>query len=63
MDHKEIGLAPHPVGLVLQVGGKEKFPQALGFKSLSQELSAEPSISITQWVRVLSLMNSHLLVI
>ena len=29
--HKEADLAPHPVvGLVLQVGDTEKFPQALG---------------------------------
>ena len=33
--HKEVDLAPHPVvGLVLQVGDAEKFPQALGFESL-----------------------------
>ena len=33
--HKEDDLAPHPVvGLVLQVGDAEMFPQALGFKSL-----------------------------
>ena len=33
--HWEVDLAPHPVvGLVLQVGDTEKFPQALGFKSL-----------------------------
>ena len=33
--HKEVALVPHPVvGLVLQVGDAEKFPQALGFKSL-----------------------------
>ena len=33
--HKEIDLTPHPaVGLVLQVGDAEKFPQALGFESL-----------------------------
>ena len=33
--HKEVDLASHPViGLLLQVGGAEKFPQALGFKSL-----------------------------
>ena len=33
--HNEVDLAPHPVvGLVLQVGGAEKFPQALGFESL-----------------------------
>ena len=33
--HKEVDLVPHPVvGLVLQVGDAEKFPQALGFKGL-----------------------------
>ena len=33
--HKEVDLAPRPaVGLVLQVGDAEKFPQALGFESL-----------------------------
>ena len=33
--HKETNLDPHPVVvLVLQVGDTEKFPQALGFKSL-----------------------------
>ena len=33
--HKEVDLASHPVvGLFLQVGDAEKFPQALGFKSL-----------------------------
>ena len=33
--HKEVDLAPRPVvGLVLQVGDAEKFPQALGFGSL-----------------------------
>ena len=32
---KEVDLAPHPVvGLVLQEEDAEKFPQALGFKSL-----------------------------
>ena len=31
---KEVDLAPHPVvGLVLQVGDTEKFPQALGYES------------------------------
>ena len=34
---KEVDLAPHPVvGLVLQVGDAEKFPQALGFESLDR---------------------------
>ena len=33
--HRELGLTPHPVvGLVLQVGAAEKFPQALGFEGL-----------------------------
>ena len=33
--HKEVDLAPHPViGLVLQVGDREKFPQTLGFEGL-----------------------------
>ena len=33
--HKGVDLAPHPViGLVLQVGDAEKFPQALGFEDL-----------------------------
>ena len=33
--HKEVDLAPRPVvGLVLQAGDTEKFPQALGFESL-----------------------------
>ena len=31
--HTEVDLAPHPiVGLVLQVGDSEKFPQTLGFE-------------------------------
>ena len=33
--HKEVDLTPHQVvDLVLQVGDAEKFPQAIGFKSL-----------------------------
>ena len=33
--HKEADLAPHPVvGLVLEEGDAEKFPQALGLESL-----------------------------
>ena len=32
--HKEVDLAPHSVvGLVLQVGDAEKFPQAFGFEN------------------------------
>ena len=35
MTHKEVDLALHPVvGVVLQVGDAEKFPQARGFESL-----------------------------
>ena len=35
VDHKGVDLALHPVvGLVLQVGDAEKFPQALGFEGL-----------------------------
>ena len=38
--HKRVDLAPHPViGLVLQRGDAEKFPQALGFESLDPFLS------------------------
>ena len=41
--HKEVDFAPHPViGLVLQVGDVEKFPQALGFESL------DPFLSVTK---------------
>ena len=37
--HKEVDLAPQPVvGLVLQVGDAEKFPQSLGFESLDHFL-------------------------
>ena len=37
--HKEVDLAPYPVvGLVLQVGHVEKFPQALGCESLDPVL-------------------------
>ena len=33
VDPQEVDLAPHPVvGLALQVGNAEKFPQALGFE-------------------------------
>ena len=32
--HKEVDLAHPVVGLVHQVGDREKFPQALGFESL-----------------------------
>ena len=39
--HKGVDLALHPVvGLVLQVGDAEKFPQALGFKDLHLFLRA-----------------------
>ena len=40
---KEVDLAQHPVvGLVLQVGDAQKFPQAFGFKSL------DPFFSVSQ---------------
>ena len=33
--HKQVDFSPHPVvGLVLQVGDVEKFPQAFGFEGL-----------------------------
>ena len=33
--HLKVALLPHPVvGLVIEVGDTEKFPQALGFESL-----------------------------
>ena len=33
--HMEVGLAPHPeIGLMLQVGDAEKFPQAIQFSSV-----------------------------
>ena len=33
--HKEVDPAPHPVvGLMLQIGDTDKFPQALGFEGL-----------------------------
>ena len=42
--HKGVDLAPHPVvGLVLQVGDAEKFPQALGFESLDPFYSESAS--------------------
>ena len=51
--HKEIDLDPHPVVVfVLHVGDTEKFPQALGFKSL------HPSFSF-QSQRAESMFHSH----
>ena len=42
--HKRAVLAPHPVvGLVLQVGDAEKFPQALGFEGLDPFCSESAS--------------------
>ena len=39
---KEVDVAPNQVvGLVLQVGNKEKFPHALGFESLDPLLISE----------------------
>ena len=58
--HKKVDLAPHPVvGLVLQVGDAEKFPQALGFESLdplqlSRVYVSQPQrrMEVTRLVRV-----------
>ena len=44
--HKGVDLAPHPVvGLVLQVGNAEKFPQALGFEGLDPILRVSKQLS------------------
>ena len=43
--HKGVDLAPHSVvGLVFQVGDTEKFPKALGFKSLDSFFPASPDV-------------------
>ena len=45
--HKEVDLALRPVvGLVLQVGDAEKFPQALSFKSLDSFLFSQKAGSM-----------------
>ena len=42
--HTEVDFAPHPVvGLVLQVGGTVKFPQAPSFEGLDPFLSESAS--------------------
>ena len=47
--HKEIDLAPHPViVLMLQVGDAEKFPQALGLRSLDLSSQSELAGSMSQ---------------
>ena len=47
--HKEVYPAPHPVvGLVLQVGGMEKFPCALGFENLDPFFQSQHAGSILQ---------------
>ena len=50
--HKEVDLAPHQViGFVLQVGGVEKFPQALGFEGpdpFSKGSKQGPSFTATE---------------
>ena len=50
--HKGADFAPHPViGLVLQVGDAEKFPQALGLESLGQFFWKTASrIRVSQWL-------------
>ena len=47
--HKEADLAPHPcsrIGLVLQVGDAETFPQVLGFESLDLFFQSQQAGSI-----------------
>ena len=47
MAYKAATIALHPVvGLVLQVRDAEKFPQALGFKSLDPFYSESASMSM-----------------
>ena len=47
--HKDVGPAPHPVvGLVLQVGDAEKFPQALGFQSLDPFFQSASRVHVSQ---------------
>ena len=42
--NKEVDLAPHPVvGLVLQAGDEEKFPQAFDFENLAPFFSESAS--------------------
>ena len=46
--HKEVDLTLNPVvGLVLQVGDVEKFPQALGFESLDPSFSQQAGLCFT----------------
>ena len=46
---KEVDLAPHPVvGLVLQVGDAEKFPQALGFEGLDLFSESASRVHVSQ---------------
>ena len=49
--HKEVDLAPHPVvGLVLQVGDTEKFPQVLSLENLAPYLrdSMQGALAVSQ---------------
>ena len=52
--HKEVHLDPHTViGLVLQVGGVQKFPQALGFKGLDLFSESAGWVHVSQpWRRM-----------
>ena len=53
--HKEIDLAPLPVvGLELQVGDSEKFPQALGFQATDWDLRVKLALRYLK-----SGMSSH----
>ena len=52
MDRKEVDLTPQPVvGLMLQVGGAEKFPQALDFESLDASFSVSKQVHVSQALR------------
>ena len=51
--HKGVDLALHlVVGLVLQVGDTEKFPQALGFEGLVKMMKANSSTGVRAWLQV-----------
>ena len=45
--HKEVDLNPQPVvGLVLQIGGMEKFPHELGFERLDSFFFSESACRV-----------------
>ena len=46
---KEVDLAPYPVvGLLLQVGDAEKFPQAVGCESLDSFTESASRVHVSQ---------------